>query len=142
MEEYAYHCGVMDAFNEVIKAGVKKIALSHPFDSKEDCNKIIPFCQEITQKYGNSYYVESELLTTDLFPVSANVGKTVILFYRDSADFEAYLKLKQEKQKLIQNLSYMDAQRKAIAIHWGRLLSYSEEMIQVYIEENTDCEKI
>ena len=32
---YDYHCGVIDAFNEVIKAEVKHMALSHPSTSQE-----------------------------------------------------------------------------------------------------------
>lgn len=140
MEEYAYHCGVIDAFNEIVKAGVKKLALSHPFDSLKECETLLPFCQEITQKYGNTYYVESELLISDLFPMSATAGKTVILFYRDEAVLKEYLSIKQDKQTLILNDAYKADKRKAIAVNWGRLLSYSEEMIQQYIQENTDRE--
>ena len=32
MNQLDYHCGVIDAFNEMIACGVKKMALSHPFD--------------------------------------------------------------------------------------------------------------
>ena len=36
---YDYHCGVIDAFNEVIKAEVKNLALSHP-SSKEEIEQL------------------------------------------------------------------------------------------------------
>ena len=36
LDEYSYQCGVIDAFNEVVRAGVKRIALSHPVDTKEE----------------------------------------------------------------------------------------------------------
>ena len=36
LDRYSYQCGVIDAFNEVVRAGVKRIALSHPVDTKEE----------------------------------------------------------------------------------------------------------
>lgn len=36
IDPYSYHCGVMDSFCEIVGAGVKPMALSHPFASPED----------------------------------------------------------------------------------------------------------
>ena len=30
MDKYSYQCGVIDAFNEVVRAGVKRLTLAHP----------------------------------------------------------------------------------------------------------------
>ena len=34
-KDYWYHCGVMDAFCEIVAAGVKKLALSYSNNSKK-----------------------------------------------------------------------------------------------------------
>ncbi len=49
---FSYQCGVIDAFNEVVRAGVKRIALSHPVDSREEAMELIPFSQQIAEEYG------------------------------------------------------------------------------------------
>ena len=36
LDLFSYQCGVIDAFNEVVKAGVKRIALSHPVSTREE----------------------------------------------------------------------------------------------------------
>ena len=79
---YDYNLGVIDAFNEVIKAGVKNLALSHP-NTYEDTLTLLPSVKEITNQYGTKYEIEPNLLITDLFPYSANKGKTVILFWKN-----------------------------------------------------------
>ena len=135
---YYYRCGVIDAFNEVVKAEVKLLALSHP-SSKEEIEEVLPFAKEICKKYGTSYEVEPDLLITDLFPYSANKGKTVILFYKHEYVIQAYHKLKRRKQEALENHTY-DAIRKEIAQEFGRLLSYSEEAIETYIKNNKERE--
>ena len=62
MDQFSYACGVMDAFNEVVKAGVKKLALSHPFIWDEDSDKLVIEAEKISSKYGNHMMVEKELL--------------------------------------------------------------------------------
>lgn len=68
LDGYSYQCGVIDAFNEVVRAGVKRIALSHPVDSREEAMELIPFSQQICQQYGNHFYLEESPLLTDLIP--------------------------------------------------------------------------
>lgn len=135
---YLYHCGVIDAFNEVIKAGVKDLALSHP-TSKEEIETLLPFTKQICQNYGTYYEVEDKLLITDLFPYSANKGKTVILFYKKEEIIQKYHFLKKRKEEALQNNTY-DLIRKEIAQEFGRLLSYSEEAIETYIINNKEKE--
>ena len=45
LDSFSYQCGVIDAFNEVVKAGVKRIALSHPTDTLAECQALIPFSE-------------------------------------------------------------------------------------------------
>ena len=53
LDSFSYQCGVIDAFNEVVKAGVKRIALSHPTDTLAECQALIPFSEQICRQYGN-----------------------------------------------------------------------------------------
>ena len=138
MNTYDYNCGVIDAFNEVVRAGVKDLALSHP-SSKDIIEKLLPFTQMITAKYGTQYEVEENLLITDLFPFSANKGKTVILFWKKNEVIEKYHCLKEKKQKAIHEGNYEEV-RYEIAYEFGRLLSYSQESIEKFIAENPEKE--
>ncbi len=139
MDAYSYQCGVIDAFNEVVKAGVKDLALSHPASAKE-IYELLPFVISITQKYGTSYEVENELLITDLFPFSANTGKTVILFWKDPIVIEKYHELKKWKAYSLRHGTY-DETRGEIAKEFGKLLSYSENAIDRMIRENPEKER-
>ena len=44
----------MRSFNEVIKAEVKNLALSHP-SSNQEIMQLLPFVEKITQQYGTKY---------------------------------------------------------------------------------------
>lgn len=113
LDSFSYQCGVIDAFNEVVKAGVKRIALSHPTDTLAECQALIPFSEQICRQYGNHFYVEEEPLLTDLFPVSMNRGKFNILYYRDERDIQLYLSLKEEKKRLLEQGTYQGRSQKA-----------------------------
>lgn len=135
---YDYHCGVIDAFNEVIKAEVKNLALSHP-STKEEIEQLLPFVEQITKQYGTKYEVEPELLITDLFPYKENKGKTVIIFWKNDEIINKYHELKQQKQEALANNTYNQV-RKEIAYQFGKLLSYSDEAIKQYIQNNNEKE--
>ena len=94
IDSYSYQCGVIDCFNEMVYAGVKSLALSHPMDSAEERDALLPYARELCQRYGNQLYIEDEPLLSDLFPLSLNRGKHNILFYRAGHVLEEYLRLK------------------------------------------------
>ena len=136
--EYLYRCGVIDAFNEVVKAGVKDLALSHPA-SLDEIKELLPYAKIITEKYGTKYEVEKNLLITDLFPYSANKGKTVILFYKKDEIIQTYHALKKQKEKSLKYGTY-EKERENIARDFGKLLSYSDDSINIYLKTNTEKE--
>lgn len=140
LDGYSYQCGVIDAFNEVVRAGVKRIALSHPVDTKEEMMELIPFSQQICQQYGNRFYLEESPLLTDLFPISLNKGKYNIIYYRQEEDIQQYLALKKRKQQLLEQQAYQGEARRQIAVEYGRLLSYSPEAIERYLAQNEEKE--
>lgn len=140
LDGYSYQCGVIDAFNEVVRAGVKRIALSHPADSREEAMELIPFSQQICQQYGNHFYLEESPLLTDLFPISLNKGKYNIIYYRQEEDIRQYLALKKRKQQLLEQQAYQGEARRQIAVEYGKLLSYSPEAIERYLAQNEEKE--
>lgn len=132
MQTIDYHCGVIDAFNEMVSCGVKQLALSHPFDSVQERSEVLPFMEAICAKYHTMYYLEDRLLTCDLFDPAFHEGKAMILFYREERVLQAYLNLKQVKAQAIRQREY-DSVRTAIAYRFGELLSYPKEHIEALL---------
>lgn len=139
IDKYSYHLGAADCFCEMVRAGVKKIALSHPCDSKEERNKFLEDFDSLCKKYNVSYYIEDEPFLTDLFPISLNKDKYNVIFYSDKKDLEAYLNLKKEKELSMHDNLYED-NRSDIAYRYGKLLSYTDERIKKLITDNKEKE--
>ena len=142
IDPYSYQCGVMDCFCEMVRAGVKSLALSHPMDTAAQRDALLPYARELCGRYGNRLYIEDEPLLTDLFPVSLNRGKHNILFYRAGHVLEEYLRLKERKTALVAEGAYFGGNRSRVAWDFGRLLSYPAESIRRLIAENTEPEQI
>ena len=142
IDSYSYQCGVIDCFNEMVYAGVKSLALSHPMDSAEERDALLPYARELCQRYGNQLYIEDEPLLSDLFPLSLNRGKHNILFYRAGHVLEEYLRLKERKAALVAEGAYFGGNRSQVAWEYGRLLSYPAESIRRLIAENTAREQV
>ena len=142
IESYSYHCGFIDCVNEMIRAGVKALALSRPMDSAAERDALVPFAQESCQRWGNQLYIEDEPLLTDLFPVSMNQNRHNILLYRADHVLEQYLRLKARKRALVEEKAYFGGNRGQLAWEFGRLLSYPEEVIQRLIAENPEKEQV
>ncbi len=144
IDKRSYALGVCDAFCEVVKAGVKRVALSHPFTAEElqnDLGADFPAeCAEIAAKYGVKAYFLEEPVITDLFPAALNRGKRNIVFYRLDADLAELLAIRRDKAALQNAGRYTGDARREIAARFGRLLSYTEEAIGRYLAENTDRE--
>lgn len=139
IDEFSYKCGVIDCFAEMVKAGVKKLALTHPEDSAEVRDSYLEFIKDITKEYGISYYVEDSSLLSDLFPVRMNKGKYLVIMYSEENDISEYLKLKEDKKQALLDNRY-DECRKDIAYRFGYLLGYKDQDIQRYIDQNDDKE--
>lgn len=140
MDKYAYECGIIDCFNEMVKAGLKPLALSHPCETAEERDGYLPFCDQICRHYQTHYHIEDEPLLSDLFPLSMNRGKFNILFYYDEETIDAYLALKRRKEELINDNAYFGQKREAIAVEFGKLLGYPLFGIKRLIAENHEKE--
>lgn len=140
MDVFSYRCGAIDCFNEMVRAGLKPLALAHPCDTAAERDSFLPFCQEICAQYGTRFFVEDDPLLTDLFPLSLNRDKFNILFYREEKVRLEYLALKEEKQSLLAQGEYRGEARRELACRFGALLGYPRERCLALIEENREKE--
>ena len=141
IDEYSYHLGAADCFCEMVRAGVKRIALSHPCDSRGQRDAFLPDFDRLCAAYGVRYYVEDDPFLTDLFPVSMNRGKFNVIFYQEAEALGDYLALKAEKRRAVEAGEYA-ACREDIARRYGRLLSYTEDGIARLLAANREREAL
>lgn len=140
IDRYSFHCGIIDCFNEIVSAGVKRLAFSEPLDSAEECRCYLPFVEETCHKYGSRFYFEPDSLVTDLFPKELNAGRAHYVFYREDGALREYLAIRAEKEALIASKTYRGERRLALAYRFGRLLSYTDEAIARKLIENKSKE--
>ena len=140
IDSYSYHLGAADCFCEMVAAGVKNIALSHPCDSRQLRDSFLEDFQKLCDKYHIHFYPEDDPFLTDLFPISNNKDKYNVIFYQDEGQLKAYLDLKAEKKRLTDINCYQGAERRQLAIAYGKLLSYSDEGIKRLLSGNNDKE--
>lgn len=139
IDHFSYELGAADCFCEMVRAGVKRLALSHPCGTKKERDEYLPGFEELCRQYGVKMYVEDVPFLTDLFPLSLNRGKFNALFYQEDAALEEYLALKEEKRAALADGSYPQ-RRQDIARRFGRLLSYTEEGIGRLLAANQERE--
>ena len=110
IDHYSYECGVMDCFCEMVASGLKKLAMSHPCDTKAERDSYLPQVKKLCEKYGILYHPQDEALITDLFPAEANQDKYNYLFFRTQDVYETYLELKKRQKELESQLSTLPRQ--------------------------------
>jgi catechol 2,3-dioxygenase-like lactoylglutathione lyase family enzyme len=120
--------GQMEAFAEMVSAGVKPIALSAPL-AQEEAEGIFQKAEEIATKHGVAVYREADLVQTQLFPTDVAEGKEVFVFYSGN-NLEAYLDLKKTVAE--------GAATEAEARRFGRLLGYPVTHINRLLAKNSD----
>ena len=126
--------GVVAGFAEVVKMDVKQIGLSEMFTT-EEATKWEPVIKHITERNGVMYYKEDDFLVTDLFPSSITDGLTLFVIYKDDT-LDKYKALKKRKAKLVSASKYDKAGRREIAVGFGKLLDYSDSVIDGLIDSN------
>ena len=140
IDRFSYQLGAADCFCEMVRAGVKRLALAHPCDSKEERDAFLPEFTKLCERYGVKMYMEDDPLLTDLFPLSMNRGKYNAIFYQDERVLREYLNLKEEKRQAKEAGAYTPELRLSIARRYGKLLSYTEEGIDRLLAGNTEKE--
>ncbi len=140
IDRFSYKLGAADCFCEMVRAGVKKLALAHPCDSREERDSFLPEFQKLCAEYGVKLYPEDDAFITDLFPVSMNKNRFNAIFYQDEAVLQAYLDLKEEKRQAQAGGAYTPEKRRDIAWRYGKLLSYTDEGIERLLKNNQERE--
>ena len=129
IDSFSYQLGVMDCFCEMVAAGVKRLAMSHPFSDREERDRYREEVKQLCDKYEILFYPEEEALLTALFPKEANRGKPLYLFYGKEETLTEYLALKEEQKRLMEQGLYTREEDERLAREFGRLLSYPEDGI-------------
>lgn len=134
VENIHFHMGVIAAFAEVVNMDVKQIGLSEMFTT-EEATKWEPVVKHIAERNGVLYYRESDFLVTELFDAARTDGLTLFVIYKGDT-LEKYNSLKKRKADYITSNNYDQAARREIATGFGKLLDYSDEVINRLIENN------
>lgn len=120
--------GEIKAWCEAAKNEAKEMSLSAPF-RPEDYETILHYMEEYAQRNEVNFYHERELIDTDLFGDMDLTGIWVFVIYSNPETLEKYLKLKEDKKILVESGTYEGDARRDIAVRFGRLLGYSDRMI-------------
>ena len=122
------HVGEIKAWCEAARNEAKEMSLSAPFKPGE-YESILPYMKKHADGNDISFYQEKELMVTDLFGDMDLSGIWVFIIYKSPETLEKYLKLKEDKTKLLESGKYEGDPRRDIAVRFGRLLGYSDPMI-------------
>jgi DNA gyrase/topoisomerase IV subunit A len=124
---------MIEAFCEIVMQEVKPLALS-PVIEPEDWAVIKQQAEYIAQKFGVSAYTELNLVSTDLAQDVDVINKVVVLYYKDPAVLDGYIKLKTKVDRLKAQNAYSAAEKRGASVAFRRLLGYSENAIARHYE--------
>jgi len=127
IDQRSYNLGIMGGFAEVVRLGVKKLALSEVM-SPEEMDGVMEDAAIIAKRNEVLIWRETDFLVTDLFPEDVAEGKHVLLIYTGDT-LDEYLAIKADKAALVASNHYEGQARKDIARRFGQLLSYPDDII-------------
>ncbi len=136
IDQRSYQLGVMGGFAEVVKLGVKQLALSEVM-TPEEMDGVMDDAMVIAERNKVQMWRETDFLVTDLYPADVAAGKHVLLIYTGDT-LDRYLAIKADKARLVDKGEYEDAAREEIARRFGRLLSYPDAVIDDLLERQSD----
>lgn len=127
IDDRSYQLGILGGFSEVVRLGVKTLALSEVM-TPEEMDDIMEDADVIAKRNEVEMWRETNFLVTDLYPADVADGKHVLLIYTGDT-LDRYLAIKSDKAALKAEGEYEGEAREAIARRFGRLLSYPEPVI-------------
>ena len=127
IDDRSYQLGIIGGFSEVVRLGVKTLALSEVM-SPADMDDMIDDIAVIAERNAVQTWRETDFLVTDLYPADVADGKHVMLIYTGDT-LDKYLAIKADKAALKEAGKYDGTAREEIARRFGRLLSYPESVI-------------
>ncbi len=125
--------GAFEAFAEMVQAGNKPIALSHPM-SPEEAEVFWPEAEKIAEKYGVKVYREMDLMESGLFDLSGIKGMEVFILH-SGMSLQAYLDYKARMGSI--TLENNPEEFLALSRSFGRLLGYPSWRINDLLAQNT-----
>jgi catechol-2,3-dioxygenase len=134
--EFLKESGQVEAFAEMVQAGLKPIALGPPMSSVE-LDLFLPEVKRLAAKYTIEFYREPALIGTSLFD-SAAVGDMEVLILYKGKSLEAYQMLKTEANELAAKGEYSGTKKEAISRAFGRLLGYPASRINDLLAQNSE----
>ena len=132
----SYNLGIMGGFAEVVRLGVKKLALSEVMTPAE-MDGVMDDAQIIATRNEVMIWRETDFLVTDLYPQDVAAGKHVLLIYTGNT-LNEYLALKADKAALVASHDYEGQAREDIARRFGQLLSYPKEVIDNLLQQQAN----
>ncbi len=135
IDQRSYQLGIMGGFAEVVKLGVKQLALSEVMTPGE-MDGVMDDAMVIAERNEVQMWRETDFLVTDLYPADVAEGKHVLLIYTGDT-LDQYLALKADKARLVVAGEYDGAAREDIARRFGHLLSYPESVIDGLLEKQS-----
>ena len=135
IDQRSYNLGIMGGFSEVVRLGVKRLALSEVM-TPEEMDDIMADALVVAERNRVEMWRETDFLVTDLYPADVAAGKHVLLIYTGDT-LDEYLQIKADKAALVAAGDYEGEARRAIAVRFGRLLSYPDEVIERLIRQQT-----
>ena len=134
IDQRSYRLGGLSTFAEMVRVGVKTLALSAAM-LPDEMDAFVGDAERIAQDEAVMLYRETDLIVTDLFPADVAEGKHVLLIYQGTT-LDEYLALKEKKAELVDSGSYAGEARRGIARQFGKLLSYPDAVIEELINNN------
>ena len=135
IDQHSYRLGGLSTFAEMVRVGVKTLALSAAMTPGE-MDAFVDDAERIAQEERVLLYRETDLIVTDLFPADVAEGKHVLLIYK-GATLDKYLALKKRKSELMDAGAYAGEARRDIARQFGQLLSYPDANIEELIRKTS-----
>ncbi|MBJ88369.1 MAG: hypothetical protein CMO98_00775 [Woeseia sp.] len=127
IDERSYSLGLLGGFSEVVRLGIKTLALSQVM-LPEKMDALMDDAAIIAQRNDVLMWRETDLLVTDLFPADVANGKHVLLIYTGET-LAGYMAIKADKSVLLAEGRYEGQAREGIARRFGKLLSYPVHVI-------------
>jgi len=127
IDRRSYDLGIIGAFAEVVRLGVKQLALSEVM-APEAMDELMNDALAVAERNDVEIWRETDFLVTDLYPADVALNKHVLLIYTGDT-LDSYLQIKDDKARLVAEGRYQGEARRNIARRFGRLLSYPEPVI-------------
>ena len=129
LDQTSFQLGMINCFAEMVAVGVKRMAISPPL-TPEEYESIREASEDIVRGSGIRSHLEKSLLVTHLQTPEFTQGKWSILYFKDQDTLDAYLALKERKERLEAEGQGSKEAEEEISAQFMKLLSYPDHVIE------------